>query len=124
MRSSKVVRASDWVFAGVCLAAAGILAVFLWSGKTAGENVVFRQNGKIVETVPLSENTRVELHGRYTNIFEIQDGQVRVVWTDCPNRQCEHTGYISSSGASIICVPNEVSASIQGRAGTVDAFTG
>lgn len=122
---SDAVRPSDWVFAGICLAAAGLLAVVLWTGSGAGDRVVFRQNGQIVKTVPLDTDMEVTIQGEYTNVFEISDGSVRVVYTDCPNHQCEHTGSISLSGASIVCVPNEASAEIvSGKGAAVDAATG
>lgn len=86
--------------------------------------MVFRQNGKIVRTAPLAEDAEITVPGAYTNVFEIADGTVRVVYTDCPNHQCEHMGVISAEGAAIVCVPNAVSAVIEGEAERVDVVAG
>lgn len=123
-RFSEIIRPSDWLFAGGCLALAGLLALWLYGSAGAGDTVVFRQNGRIVQTMPLSEDAEVTLEGEYTNVFEVRGGTVRVSYTDCPNQQCVHMGAISAAGASIVCVPNEVSVSIEGKAAQIDAYTG
>lgn len=105
------------------VAAAIVAAVLLWS-LGAGERVVFRLHGQIVSEHPLSENKDVTVSGAYTNVFRIENGTVRVVETDCPNHQCEHTGAIRRAGQSIACVPNEASASIEGRGENLDALVG
>lgn len=123
-RSYKLISPSDWAFAGVFLAAACILALILWTGSGQGEMAVFRQHGEIVETLPLSSDSEVRLEGQYTTVFQIKDGTVTVVYTDCPNRQCQHMGDIGRAGQSIVCVPNEVSVTISGGSARADALTG
>lgn len=121
---SDIIRGSDWLFALGCLAAAGLAALLLLTTAAAGETVVFRQDGKIVQTAPLGENAEITLSGQYTTVFEIRNGEVRVTHTDCPNQQCAHSGAISAVHASIVCVPNKVSATIEGRGAEIDAYTG
>lgn len=120
-RRSPVSR-SDIVFALVLLAFAAVVALILWM-QPAGNEVVFRQDGQIVGTYPLNEDRTVEIGGTYLNTFEIHGGSVRVVHTTCPNHQCEKMGAISRVGAALICVPNQVSVSIEGQGG-IDAYTG
>ncbi len=120
---NKLVSISDIVFT-VVLAAAAILVWFFLAALPAGNAVVFRQDGKIVAESSLFANTQMTIKGAYTNIFEIKDGTVRIVFTDCPNHQCEKSGAISADGASIVCAPNHVSATIEETGGEVDAITG
>lgn len=40
--------------------------------------------------------------------LEILDGRVRMVDSDCPDKLCVKTGWISSPGESIVCLPNRV----------------
>ena len=120
---SKRIKKSDIVFTVVIVAA--ILLVWLIAlPRDAGSEVVFRQNGEVVATLPLSKDTVFEVSGRYHNTFEIKGGIVRITETDCPNHQCEKTGEISRVGQSIVCAPNSVSATITGGRAEIDGITG
>ncbi len=119
---NKLVKKSDIIF--TVIIAAAILLVWLFSlPREAGTQVVFRKDGEVMATLPLSKDTVYGISGAYRNIFEIKDGTVRIVQTDCPNHQCEKTGDISHAGQSIVCAPNGVSATITGREADVDGIT-
>ena len=52
---------------------------------------------------------------------------LRVARSDCPTQDCVHTGTISRSGQSIVCLPARVIIRLEGGAadpGNVDAVTG
>ncbi|MEA5002174.1 MAG: NusG domain II-containing protein [Christensenella sp.] len=119
----KLIKKSDIVFT-VVIAAIILLVWFLTLPREAGRDVVFRMNGEILATLPLSEDTVYEVSGQYQNTFEIKDGAVRVAFTDCPNHQCEKTGAISRAGQSIVCAPNGASATITGGEADIDGITG
>lgn len=120
---NRLISISDIVFTAVIVAAAFLLWFFPVSAP-AGETVVFRRDGQVVAEAALSEDGQITIEGEYTNVFEIKNGRVLVIDTDCPNRQCEKTGAISSAGASIVCAPNHTSATVEGGEADVDAVTG
>ncbi len=65
---------------------------------------------------PLSANRRFYGEGpsgRCTIL--IQDGAVRVIESDCPEKICIKKGEISQGGEWLACLPNKVFISIQGR---------
>ncbi len=123
MRDKRLVQASDVIFTVAIVVVAMVVWFALLSGD-AGATVVIRQNGTVVAQLPLMKNAEFEVVGEYTNLFEIKDGSVRVSHTNCPNHQCEKMGSISREGASIVCAPNYVSATIIGEGEAVDAITG
>lgn len=48
-------------------------------------------------------------HSIYKSIeYEIKDGKVKVIHSDCANQICVNTPAISNCGESIICAPNRV----------------
>ncbi len=49
--------------------------------------------------------------------FEVADGAVRVAESDCADKVCEHTGWISRSGASIVCLPRKVTVEVVSNTG-------
>lgn len=48
-------------------------------------------------------------HSIYKNMeFEITDGRIRALHSDCANQICVNTSWIENCGDSIICAPNRV----------------
>jgi hypothetical protein len=62
---------------------------------------------RVVETLPLNEDKVLRLRD-VGMTFEVRDGRVRVVESDCPHDVCVNTGWICRSGQIIACVPNRV----------------
>lgn len=56
--------------------------------------------------------------------FEVKDGRIRLIKASCPDKICEKTGYIGSSGQSIICVPNKIAVAVVGSDEGVDVTVG
>ena len=56
--------------------------------------------------------------------FEVKNGKIRMTEVPCPDKICEKTGYIGSSGQSIICVPNKIMVSVVGSDESVDVTVG
>ncbi len=121
-RDDRVVSVSDIVFTVAVVAAAMIVWFALVSGG-AGNSVVIRMDGRVLAELPLDAETEYSAVGEYTNIFKISGGKLWVEHTDCPSGQCARAGAISAAGASIVCAPNHVSATITGGGG-VDAVSG
>ncbi len=46
--------------------------------------------------------------------IEVKEGRIRVLKSDCPQKICVQTGWISKPGQTIICVPNKVLIEIVG----------
>jgi len=122
MKHKRIVSISDIVYAAVIIAVS-LMVWFFVLPHEQGALVVFRIDGEIVASLPLTEDAMYEIEDAYHNRFEISSGSVRVVYTDCPGHQCEKTGAISTSGQSIVCAPNHVSATIESGAAEVDAIT-
>lgn len=56
--------------------------------------------------------------------FEVKGGKIRLTNAVCPDKICEKTGYIGSSGQSIICVPNKITVAVAGSDEGVDVTVG
>ena len=56
--------------------------------------------------------------------FEVKNGKIRLTEASCPDKICVKTGYIGSSGQSIICVPNKITVSVVGSDESVDVTVG
>lgn len=104
----RTVRCGDWIILAAILLLAGGLALFLFFGGQGKTYCVIRQSRAIIKVLPMDMDTAFVVVGRYENTVEIQDHQVRVVHSTCPNGICAASGSIDKAGQSIICLPNEV----------------
>jgi hypothetical protein len=90
-----------------------LVAIVTVDGKEVSRLAVSTQTLKLVAIpVPRGEAT-----------LEYGHGKVRVLPMDhtvCPNEICWRTGWISSSGQSIVCVPNRMVITLQGLKSEID----
>ncbi|MBR7073166.1 MAG: NusG domain II-containing protein [Eubacterium sp.] len=99
----------DFIVIGIILAAAAVLFAALHFIPQNGAYVRIETDKKVVETLPLNEDTEYEIKTENgTNTLVIKDGFAYVSEADCKNQICVHHRKISKSGESIICLPHKV----------------
>lgn len=124
-------RWPDAVVAAAVVLLAAACAWFIWRGTEQGGalEAVVSVDGTEAFTTPLTGLTRVErtvqANGYTLNII-LTDKEVWVEESDCPTQDCVHTGHISRSGQSIVCLPARVTVRLVGGTGEpdVDAVIG
>lgn len=115
-------RPLDAAVAAVVVALAVACAWLVWkpAGSSGGAlEAVVSVDGVTELTVPLAglsptEHT-VQSNG-YTLTIMLTDSEVWVESSDCPTQDCVHTGHISRSGQSIVCLPARVVVRLVGGA--------
>ena len=80
--------------------------------------------GELVKTLSLEEDICFEILGDYTNEITVKDGRISITASDCPGEDCVHSGAISSTGRSIVCLPNEVEVRVVSGESDVDFVVG
>ena len=98
----------------VAILAVGVVLLIITGnhGKAGSYAVVMVRNNETAR-YSLSTDGIYTINGG-TNTIEIKDGKVRMTEADCPNHLCVRQGWISFSGQSIVCLPNELSVTISG----------
>ena len=96
----------------VSLAAVGI--TLLTSAE--GASVMVEINGEKVAEYSLASEGEFALNGG-TNILVIKNGEAYLIYADCPDKVCVHTGKIKYVGQSIVCLPNRLSVTVIGDSG-------
>ena len=88
----------------------GITAFILLSFKKDGRTALIYVDGKPVTEIKLNreQNKTFTVNEAENITFEVSNGRIRVVSSDCPDKICCNTGFISKSGESIICMPNKM----------------
>ena len=107
----------------IALAAAAALSVWHSAEPTALTAVVSADGQEIDQFDPaaLDNAPRTYTHNGYTLTVTADDGGLRVSEADCPTRDCVHTGVISRSGQSIVCLPARIVIQLTGGAADDDA---
>ena len=97
----------------VILLAIGVGIAYL-PGNTTGGQVEIYQNGQLLETYPLNADRSISIDADFHNTVQIHSGKVAVTASSCPGTDCVHSGWISTPGRSIVCLPNRVEVRIVG----------
>ena len=99
----------------VLLAVVSALCFYLPKNQSGALTVVIDISGQEVRRVPLSDFTEATVTSRgYTLHIAAEGGAVSVTDSDCPTRDCVHTGAISRAGQSIVCLPAQVVVHLEG----------
>lgn len=108
----------------VAVLAVSVAICFLPKSSAQGVQAQIYQNGELVKTLSLEEETSLEVGGRYTNVITVEKGKIAITESDCPGGDCVHSGAIHSSGRSIVCLPNEVEVRVVAQTSDVDFVVG
>lgn len=65
--------------------------------------VLYRLNLNITE----NQTIRIEDGNRGYNIIEISNGKIRIIESDCPDKTCVNTGFLSGD-MPIVCLPHKL----------------
>ena len=88
----------------------------VWGGQdeSGALTAVVSVDGVETERLALEEAERTIQAGGYTLRLRLTETEVWVESSDCPTQDCVHTGHISRSGQSIVCLPARVIVSLEG----------
>jgi len=117
-----LLRAGD---VGVLLAGGSlVVALTLWAwGGDRGDTAVIRAAGQVVQTAALTHTQTFSINGPLgTTQIEIEPGRARVVADPSPRQLCVKQGWLTLSGQAALCLPNQVSLEIRGRAPAYDTL--
>lgn len=113
-----IFKKGDLILVAVLLVAVA-LTIWLSVRDVGGEAEVYI-DGELKYVLDLSEDTElVILDGKMT--IEVENGEIYVKDSDCPEQLCVQSAHISSSGGMIVCLPNKVVIKIASR--EVDAIS-
>ena len=106
---------------------AGCLALSLtFMGGDPAARAEITSGGKVLRVVDLhiDQELVIPCPTGGTNTVTVRDGKIAVTGSDCPGGDCIHSGWISASGRSIVCLPNRMEIRIVAVSGEVDFVVG
>lgn len=107
----------------------GVAAAWLtYGGENSGAlTATVKHRGQVVARVELSsltEEKTVSIDGAYHLTVTLDRTGAAVTDSDCPGQDCLHTGRITRSGQSIVCLPEQVIVTLEGKAPSPDVVLG
>lgn len=76
-----------------------------------GGKALIHKDGKLIKEYSLDQKRVIKLEDM---IMEIEEGRIRVIESDCPNKICVKAGWASTPAQTIVCAPNKVLIEIAG----------
>lgn len=76
-----------------------------------GNYVTIEQNGTITAVLQIDKNQKYNIYNEdneIENTILIENGQVSMIYANCPDKICEKHKAIKNNNESIICLPNKV----------------
>lgn len=89
-----------------------------------GAQVNIVQDGTVLYSFDLAtaqdQILDIEYDGRI-NTVQIENGRIRMLEAECPDKTCVHMGWLNSKAMPIICLPNHLSIEFTDSENDVDA---
>ena len=115
----------DWLAVAVTLFLAAAVFLAFLPGKSGGSAVAeVYLDGVLIRQVSLDEAQTFTVTGDYTNTVTVRDGKIGVTASSCPGGDCIHSGFVGTSGRSIVCLPNRLEIRVVSAPGDVDFVVG
>ena len=115
-------RIMIWLCVAVFLLGIAGSAGLLLAPRETKVNIV--QDGTVLYTFDLAmakdQTLEIEYEGRI-NTVQIENGKIRMLEAECPDKTCVHMGWLRSSAMPIVCLPNHLSIEYVGTEEDVDA---
>lgn len=118
----KFLNKIDLIIIGIIILICLIALSFQKSTKSA-EIAEIHINSTLVKTVSLKQDGVFTVPDAEGFVFEVKSGKIAVCSSPCKNKICVHSGYISKTGQSIVCLPYALSVRTVGTEG-YDAVIG
>lgn len=115
-KSKLTFRKGDLLAIVFVLVLAAAVALFFVPNRGTTENAMVQifRDGKLMQELSLEGDQSILITGEYENTVVIRDGRACIAQSTCPGEDCVHSGWISSPGRSVVCLPNRVEIRITG----------
>ena len=120
----RIIKKADIILFICLILIGGALSYLAFSGSSTGDLVVVKVNGEVYGKYSLTKDRTITVNrDGHMNKITIKGGKVQVSKSNCKNQVCVKQGSISSTHQSIVCIPNRVVVSIEGKDGEYDVIS-
>lgn len=95
-----------------------VLFLIFYINRGEGKKLRILCNSETLAVLPLDKDCTYTPETDTNVIIEINNRRARFVTSDCPDKVCVNTGWLTSPGQSAVCLPNRLSITIEGENNT------
>lgn len=95
-----------------------VLFLIFYINRGEGKKLRILYNSETLAVLPLDKDCTYTPKTDANIIIEINNRRARFVTSDCPDKVCVNTGWLTSPGQSAVCLPNRLSITIEGESNT------
>ena len=115
--NKKIIVKKDF-FIILAIILTGIIVVsvsFILKKMNQGKTAVISVNSEIIEKIDLKthENNTFSIENIKGVVFEVNNGKIRIIESDCPDKICVKTDFINSKSEKIVCLPKKLIVEIE-----------
>ncbi|NLX64175.1 MAG: NusG domain II-containing protein [Clostridiaceae bacterium] len=110
-------RYGDFIVFLVIVLVAALLVAAFYQNDTNQKTAIILQNNTVIERVDLtriSQRYLINYYGEYPGTIEVNNGKIRFLSAECPDKVCVNTGWIDKPGQMAVCLPAGVIIKIEG----------
>lgn len=118
------IKKGDIIIILCTLVLAGLL-ISLWPASGGSLTAVVMQDGRVLHRIALTgivTPVELDIEGAYHNHIIAENGRIRFETSDCPDKICVNTAWLTRAGQSAACLPNKTLILIEGS-GELDAIS-
>ena len=120
---TKYIKKADIILIAAMIIIGVWFSAALVFGKSEGQALKVTVAGKVYGTYDTGTDTVIDIEsGTDKNTFEIKNGAVSMISSNCKGYDCVHEHSISRQGETIVCLPHKVVLEITGEEKEVDAI--
>lgn len=128
--SMNILKKGDIILISIIVAAIAVsfaaISIYKNSGYDTHKVAVIKVKDRVIKRIDLNtvtEQQRVEISGESIQIILVENGRIRFEESDCPDKICVKTGWLSEKGDMAVCIPNSTLIKIEGQSDKVDVVT-
>ena len=120
----RIIKKADIILFICLILIGGALSYLAFSGSSTGDLVVVKVNGEVYGKYSLTKDRTITVNrDGHMNKITIKGGKVQVSKSNCKNQVCVKQGSIYTTHQNIVCIPNRVVVSIEGKGGEYDVIS-
>jgi len=107
----------------VIIIVAALFVAAFYQNDTDEKTAIIIQNNTVIEKVELNrvnEPYLIKYYGEYPGTIEVDNGKIRFLSAECPDKVCVNTGWIDRPGQIAVCLPAGVFIKIEGVQADMD----
>lgn len=114
---------ADRILVVLIVCALPFLYLHLWFNDESANYLLIRTGSNDTITEALRPDRMLHIAGPLgASIVEINRGRTRFVSSPCTGQVCVHSGWLSTTGGFIACLPNRISLTLAGQHPRFDAI--